>query len=343
MPSTIVNLSDITGALPAIYREPTVRTFNARSQLMRLLPVVPGRGKNVTWDVEGTGANGENYAEGADVSNYGSDAVGTPVLSWGLYRSNFGVSDLARDAAGSSMSPADLAQLLGRQYLNSVRKLAATLNEELFDGAGTGTLIEGLDDALQSANTYAGIDRSAGAGAYFRANVFDPGVSTAPTLRAIRKDLSDIYDACGERPDLAFCTSAVWQKIASLFDNVKQYPIPTAIQTARGEVSFDASVSRIMVDGCTFIADKDATSSAIYYLNSNYVRVEYLPSVQADLLPEVTRDVVADDGYGEIPLGMKLKALSVAGASQKYTLQATLQLVVAKPSACGKRLNVSTT
>jgi len=348
MPATVQTFSDLSGALPAIYREPTVRTLNATSKLLRLLPIVRGSGKNVTFDVEGTGAVAEAYADGADAANYGTDALVTPVLNWGLYRSNFGATKLARDAAGSSSSPSDLADQIGRSYVNSVRKLSSYLNGLLYSGAGTGAtaVISGLNVAIHNANTYAGIDRTAGGGttyAYWQSTLVDPGALTPPTLKLLRSDLATIEDACGEKPDIAVCSTAVFQKIASLFDDSRQYVVPTMVNTARGDVQLDASISRVVLDGCTIIADKDCTANAIYYLNTNYVRVEYLPSAAATLLPEVSRDTMADDGYGEIPLGFSVEALAKTGAASKFSLYATLQLVVSKPSACGKRLNVSTT
>lgn len=329
------DLSTITGALSQAFRDRVVRTFNATSTLLKVLPIERGAGKNCAWDVEGTGAIGENFSDGADVSNYGTDVPHAATLSWGLYRSNFKITNLARSAARSSQSPRDLMMPMGRSLVNSSRKLASSINDELFNGLGTGTLIAGLDVALDDSNTYAGLSRSTEA--YVRAKVFEPGVTTAPTFQLLRKDLFDIKDICGEMPDLAFVDSAGFLKIAALFDSSRRWDLDLTINTARGSVVLDASVGKVQIEGCTYIQDKDATSASLYYLNSNYVHVEYLPSADEEQLPEDMIRMGMEDGYGPLPLGMNVYPLARTGAARKVTAEVQVQLVVAKPTACGIR------
>lgn len=332
--------SDVSGALMAAYKPVIQKLINTRSVLLSVLPILRGSGKNVTWDAEGSGTVAENFSDGADVANYGFRTLYTPVLTWGLYRSNFSVTKLARDSAGSSPGPEALARLLGRNLTNSVEALVAALNAVGFSGAGTGTTICGLTNAIHDSNTYAGIDR--GATAAWRSTVIDPGVATAPTLRLLRSDVSTVYDACGLRPDVAVTTSAIWQKIASLFDDSRRYNVDV-IQTAAGEVRLLGGASAIDIDGCKFLADKDATASCIYYLNTSKAHWEYLPNASEGDFSEVSREVSGNDGFGEIPLGMTLEQLAKTGAAAKYTLESTCQLIVDNPVACAKRLNVSST
>jgi hypothetical protein len=333
----------ITAALAQNYRDPIIRTLNARSTILKTLKVVKGEGKNCAWVWEGSGAIGENYSEGADVSNTGSDSLNPAVLSWAMYRSNFKITDLSLSTSRSSASPVGYQMQIGRHFENAARKLATTLNDEFYNGLGTGTLIAGLDVALDDGNTYAAVNRATGGNEPFRATVIDPGAPTAPTLALIRKDLSDIYDACGEVPDIAYCNSAAWNKLASLFTEVRRYN-QDSVTTAKGKVTLDASVGAIELDGCTFVKDKDATAGSIYYVNSNYVEVEYLPFVDEDVLKEVMRtDMNLSDGYGPMPLGMTCIQLARAGAARKWTSMVQLQLAVRKPNACGIRLNLLTT
>lgn len=340
--ATTLNYSALSGALSQVYRPRTVRTFNGRSNLLRFLPKMRGMGKNCAWTWEGTGAIGENYSDGADVANTGSDSKNAATLSWGMYRSNFHITDFAQSVAASSNSPQDLLMLVGREFENSTRKLASVINIDGYSGAGTGTLIGGLDVALDDANTYAGVDRSQAANAGFRAYKVDPGVATAPTFALIRTDLQQIYDNSGEVPPLAFCSTAVWNKLASLFTEFRRYN-QDVMNVAGRTVSLDASVGAMEIDGCMFIKDKDATANTIYYINPNYVHWEYLPFASMAPMMVQTVEQAVDDGYGQMPLGMMCKPLSTAGASQKMTCQIQLQLVVEKPEACGRRLNVSTT
>lgn len=329
------DLSTITGALAQALRDRVVRTFNATSTALKVLPIERGAGKNCAWDIEGTGAIGENFSDGDDVSNYGVDVPHVAKLDWGLYRSNFKLTNLARSAARTSQSPRDLMQPMGRSLINSSRKLASTLNDEIFNGLGTGTLIAGLDVALDDSNTYAGLNRSTET--YARAKVIDPGVTTSPTMQLLRQDLFDIKDICGEMPDIAFVNSTGFLKIAAMFDASRRFDQDITINTARGAVTLDASVGKVQIEGCTFIADKDATSGSIYYLNTNYVHVEYLPSADEEELPEDMIRMGMEDGYGPLPLGMNVYPLARTGAARKVTAEVQVQLVVAKPTACGIR------
>jgi hypothetical protein len=331
------DLATITAALAQNYKDEVVRTFNANSVLLRMLPKVQGEGKNVAWTFEGTGAIGENFTDGADVSNYGIDTPYAATLSWGLYRSNFKLTNLALSTAGSSRSPMGMVDSMGRSMLNASRKLASTLNVAGYSGAGTGTLIAGLGVGVDSDNTYAGIDRTSNTS--FRASVIDPGALTDPSFALIRSDLSTIYDACGEQPDLAFCNSAAWNKIAGLFDETRRRV--SEVSTAGGMVKLDASVSAIEIDGCVFIKDKDATANAIYYVNSNYVHWEYLPVISGSGVPADIVQGQLSEQQGALPLGMAIYPLARTGAARKITCEVQAQLVVEKPNACGVRLNVA--
>lgn len=333
------DLATVLTSLSQNFRPTVVRTFNAASVLLRTLPIERGAGKNVAWDIEGTGAIGENFSDGADVSNYGIDTPNPATLSWGLYRSNFKLTNLARSASASSLSPQGLLRPMARELVNSARKLASTLNVNFYSGAGTGTTIAGLAAAIDDANTYAGIDRSTNA--YARAKVIDPGVATSPTLALLRSDLYAIKDICGEMPDLGFLSSSAFLTIASQFDNVRRYEQDVLINTARGQVTLDASVGKIMIEGCTFIADKDATAGSVYYLNSNYVHAEYLPPAEESELPEEMVQMGLEDGYGPMPLGMNVYPLARTGAARKITAEVQVQLVVTRPNSCGVRRNVA--
>ncbi len=336
-----LDLAALTGALAQEYRPRTIRSFNAKSVLLRILEKRKAMGKNCAWTWEGTGAIAENHTDGQDVSNYGVDTKNTAVLTWGLYRTNVTVTDQTASVAAASGSPADLVMAAAREFENCNRKLAATINDEGYNGLGTGTLICGLDVALDDANNYAGVDRSQAANAGFRAKVIDPGVPTAPSLALLRSDISSIYDACGEAPPIALCASAVWNKLASLFQEFRRYN--QDVNVGGRTVHLDASVSALELDGCIFIKDKDATANQIYYINPDYVRWEYMPFAGMEPLMAQMREQAIDDGYGAMPLGMLWKPLAVTGAAQKMTGQVQLQLQVEHPKACGIRKNVLTT
>lgn len=336
MADTVTTLSLIT--LAQEYRGDIVRQINRRTVLLKMLPIVPGAGLNVAFAPEADGQVAENYSDGADAVNFGGDVQASGILAWGLYRANVHLSDLASDAAGSSSTPMENRRLWAHNIINSTAKLATTLNAAMYTGAGTGTTIAGLDMALGSTtNTYAGINRSSGGNAYWQPNVIDPGSPTAPTLALIRSDIATIYTQCGENPDLAVCSPAVFNKVGGLFDATRRQI--DVVQTARGAIRLDFGWQALEVDGTLFVKDKDATANQIYYLNTNHVKIEYLPPVGVPDSPP--QQIEADDGFGAVMLGMRYKKLATLGASERAQINTTLQLVVDRPNSCGIRKNVN--
>lgn len=323
------------------YRGDLVAQVNRRSALLRLLPIVQGGGKNIAWAGRGSGQNAENYSEGADASDFTSDSQDPAILQWGHYRGNFHVTGTARRTAATSGTPNAVRNLIGLNMLASHEALVSLINTELYTGPGTGTRIAGLDVAIgDDSNTYATIDRSAKS--FWRPTVVDPGAPTALTIAQIRSDIGAIYDKCGENPDIAVCSTAVFNTVAGLYDNTRRYV--QDVVTARGAVRLDAGYQAIEVDGCFFVKDKDATANKIYYLNSRHVVIEYLP-LDAGLmsaLAEMGVMMEANDGYGNFPLGIWCEKLAKNGDSDRYQCLTQLQLKVARPNACGVRLNVQT-
>lgn len=335
-------MSDVPQILSLItlaqqYRGDIVRQINRKVILLKLLEIRRGAGKNVAWVAESSGQIAENYSEGADAANFGSDAQDPVTLSWGLYRAPIHVSKLAMDAAASSGTPAGNTALWARNLVNSAAALAALVEADAFAGAGTGSLLAGLNVAIgNNANTYGGLDRTSKT--YWQPYVTDPGSLTAPTIKMIRDDLGSIYDLCGEVPDLAVAPTAVFNKVASLFDPNRRW---TQVNTARGLITLDAGYEGIQIDNCMFVKSKDATANQIYYINSNYVHFETLPDARVP--GELLDAVQANDGFGSVPLDMVFESLSKQGPSSRGESLTTVQLVVEKPKACGVRKNVATT
>jgi hypothetical protein len=340
MADTVQTLSLLV--LAQNYKGGLVRQINRQSIALKCLPFVEGEGKNVAFAPTGTGAVAENFSEGADVANFGSDAQVSATLSWAMYRANFHVSGLAEATSASSKSPEGNLKLWARNMEDSMATLASLINGAVYTGAGTGTTLAGLDVAIGSAvNTYATLDRTIGANSYFIPNLFAPVAATALTFDLIRTDLAAIYTACGMRPDVAFVHPNVFRKIAGLFDPLKQYQFQ--VITARGQVSLDGSAGAINFDGCMFIEDKDATDGKIYYVNTSHVRIEYLP-MDLSTIPGMTdeiMDLFVDDGFGTTPLGVRMEILARTGDSDKATMKTYLQLVCDRPNSCGVRSNIS--
>jgi len=336
------DFASITGALAFTWGPRVRRALNSKAVALMTLAasggIERGTGKNVAWGVELDGEAAETYSDGADASSYTTNTQVLPVLSWGLYRANGQITKLALDAAGSSPAPGDLIRLAGRELVNKSRALGLKLGTDLFSGTGA-NVMTGLDSALDDDNTYAGVDRTLAANAKFRATVVDPGVATAITKALIRSDLSVIYDASGYAPDVAFCSTNIWNSIASLMDPNVLHQVRTDMG---GAVVLNGGVQTIEFDGCTFVKDRLATAGRIYYLTREVVRVQVLPAVVVDELGEVPLSApieMTDDM--RLPLEMSIEALAKTGAARKFSAYVTAQLKVEQPNACGIRLNVA--
>jgi len=269
-----------------------------------------------------------------------TDALSQAILSWGLYRSNFKVGDLARAAAKSSRTPTGLLRLWARNLMNAISKNASTINKALFSGTGSNSII-GLDTALSDSNTYATVDRTQGANAGFRAKVIDPGQPTKTTIASVRDDLRQVFEISGEQPDMAWCSPTVYNSIGGQFDDTRRRV--QEITTAAGVVKLDGSIGGIEIDGCTFFRDKDATASQIYYLNSDAYYVQYLPQdldVDDPAINDSTQEQ-GDDTFGTLPLGMIAEALAKTGAAAKAHVKVFAQLVVEAPHMCAIRKNAA--
>ncbi len=324
-------------ALAQEYRGDIISQVNRRATLLKLLKIVPGGGKNVAWVAKSSGHIAENYSDGADAANFGSDAQDDAILSWALYRAPFHVTKLAMDTAGSSGSPLGNRSLWAQNLKDANATLVDLLEDEAFNGVGTGTLMTGLDVAIgDTANTYATINRATGGNEYWRPTVVDPGTLTALTFAQIRSDLGTIGDACGESPDLAVCSTAVFNQVVGLFDSNRRWE---SVNTARGQIKLDNGYEGVQVDNCMFVKARKATANQIYYINTNFTHFETLPD--STYPPEVYSMVPADDGYGSVPFGFHYEMLAKAGPSSKAEVLAQMQLVVKRPNSCGVRKNVS--
>jgi len=338
-------VADVTQVLSGLvlaqeYRGNVVRQVNRRAVALKLDPWKPGSGKNVAFAPIGSGVVAEFYNEGADATNFGSDAQASALLPWASCRALFHLSGLAQAAAATSSTPLGNIELWASNMVSAAGQLCSIANAAFYNGTGVAPNPVGLDVAIGSvSNTYAGIDRSIGANAYFRPNVFSDNSKLSFDL--IRGDMAAIYIASGDRPDIALCSPNTLKAFQALFDPQKLYLAQTVeVETARGKVTLDAGIPAIKFDGCYFFEDKDCPDTRIEYLNSQYVHIEYLPmdlSGVPGLSDEVENGLEADDGFGVTPLGMRLEMLAKTGDSDKCQLKSYLQTVVTRPNACGRR------
>lgn len=320
------------------YRDNIVRNINRQSALVRLLEWRRGEGNNAAFVAEGDGMVAELYSEGADVANYGSDAQAGCMIPWGLARANFAVTGLALGVSNTARTPEGNVDLWSRNIVNAGASLASLINSKFYNSTSN---IIGLVSAIGSTtNTYGGIDRSDATKAFFRPTVISPGTPTALTLALLRDDVRKIQEASGHAPDVALCSPSVFNAIGALFDATRRN-VASVVNTARGKIDLDVGFHGLELDGMVFIKDKDCTANTIYYINTNYVHVQYIPQNAPPGIAAM--QVQVDDGYGvgPMPMGMTVENLAKTGDSDKGMCKSYLQLVVTRPNACGTRTNIA--
>jgi hypothetical protein len=320
-----------------------VPQVNRTSALLRLLKLVPGRGQNCAWAVEGDGVAAENFAEGAAAADFDSDTQAQATLPWARVRKNFHITGTARRVAQSAAAgPDGLKDLVGHNLVTRSQLIASKVNQQCFTGNGATNVICGFDEAIGKAdNIYAGINRATVGNEYWQPYVADPGTPTPLSFALVRKDLSGIFKKSGMRPDLCFLEPDTFNTFASLFDANRRY-IEDVTVAGRGKVVLDGGFEGIRFDGCLFLQDKDAAANTAYYVNTNYVELQYQPLDEKTLaaLRSMGVDMNANDGFGITPLGIRAEKLAKTGDADKYMVLTELNLVVKRPNACGVRKNI---
>lgn len=329
------------------YAGDIVRQINRTATLLKLLAPTfkQGEGKNVAWVAEGDGAVAETFAEGADPANFGSDSQTGASIPFARYWSTFHVTGSAMAASSTSRTPVGNIELWARQMVNGAEALAKKMDTDLYVGAG-GNAFVGLDEAIgDDANTYATIARAGNV--FWRPTVSD-SASAPITFAQIRSDLSAIKVKSGYKPDLATVSPDTYNKIAALYDPLKQYVYQTVdrVQSAGQEIVLDGGVGALKFDGCYFVEDSFAPDNTIYYLNSRYIRLEYMPaeaSLAMGLGDEASLAMMMgglSDGFDVIPFNMVMELLAKTGDAQKAMMKCYPQLCVERPNAMGVRINI---
>jgi hypothetical protein len=336
--------------LAQTYAGPIVRQINRTSTALKVLSMVPCRGKNVAWAVEGSGMIAEAYAEGADGADYGSDEQAGPYLALTRARSMFhlsGDAQLVAANAGLGQANDDNIRLFARNIQNGLGALASLINGYIYSGTGSSYQPVGLATAIGDASaTYATI--VPGTSTWWVPTVNDPGSDTTLSQSQIREDVSEIYTASGEFPDLALVSPPVFNQVLGLFDS-RQQLVHTidSLTLPKGKIALSGNYMGVECEGVVFLRDKDATVNRIYYINSNQVEIQF--GVQPQLVRVLQEAGVnltigevmqLNDGWGPVPLLALVEPLAKSGDSDKCQIKTYYQLAVKKRSACGCRKHV---
>lgn len=335
-------LSSISGALAQTFAPQITRLWNRQAILARSLRAVPGAGQgggqNIAWDVEYSGASADAFAEGSDVSSgeFATDPVTKAQLPWGQYRSAFQLSNLEILAAANNISNATaLEDIVGERFLGSITKLISKINLDLFSGTGTSNgapSIIGLDAALASTGSYAGINKASVT--EWAGNVSsNAGTGRALSLSLLAGGEQLAFVNSGMEPSVLFTTAAIHSKYEGLFSDALR-----VVSDGRGPVpSYQGSTNNLYWRGKPVVRDRNATAGSLYMINPDEVELVYMPwpGSMPDGVASMARNLESSNGLeGEsTPLMARCIPLGRTGSGVKFVCEIYIQLKVKRPGA----------
>jgi hypothetical protein len=340
-----VDLSSISSALATIFEDRIVSQFNRSVVLSQLLPYAGSYGKNLSWDAEmGDGLPGSStISDGADVSTYNNDTIVPATLNWGVYSEAFQVTGLALSAARATGNPAELAALFAEKIDRAVTRLAKNIGKDIYNGTGSNSIIglTGTNSGLEATGTYASINRSTYSD-WAGNKLANGGTPRALTLTLMRDMRKTIYNACGEMPDLIVGDASQHEAYGNLLSTNRRYMQEVYLRGQK--IILDGGYRALDFDGIPVMADVNAPSGQLLFINSRYVKIRQLAdTVDGAVGPDqhqggmVRLHGTAEEQLGQTMTGLvaRINPLARTGDSFKFQLVLYPQLQVTRPNASG--------
>ena len=319
----------------------------------------PGSGKIASEVIEIGGATVSNISEGAFAPAATANAELAYSLGFGKYTSTLTITEQARRASGTVNGPptgtGGYSERLYEEGATRIVQILEQLESDLWTGTGTNQIV-GFDLAIgDTTNTYAGINRATPGNEYWHPNVFNDGVPTAATRALIESDLTEIRSNVYHpgSPDLIVASPGIFNAVKASMQGNVAYNIGAFPVGGVPQVGLQASADALYFGSAVMFVDDYAPTDSITYLNSRYVRIEYMP-YPADamrMLQGMTdpafmarvRMKLQEAGIADqlLPLDMMAKQLGAVGAADSIQYACFPQLVVDRPNACGMRLNIA--
>lgn len=334
------NLAAVSAALSQIFAPQFERQMNRMAVTLALVQAERGRGKNAAWDVEFSGAEAQAVDEGSDVEDdeFTTDPPQPAIVNWAHYRQSFKISETEAEAAATSIGTPDvLMDIFGERVTNAHHKLAQVINADIFTGTGRnakgfGTVVGFLGGPLERSGVYGGIPRSQFL--EWNGNVLGNGGVPRPLTTDLMAQLEQqIYDACGEPPDLWIASSGVLRKYEGYFESIRRI-----VSDGRGPIAYGAGASNYYYKGAPVLRDRNCPSGYLVALNSAYVRMQYLPHLNlGDALGYSEKNI--EGAAGKIVTATQIPArivlLAKTGDNLKASVKTSIQLAVKHPNTCG--------
>jgi hypothetical protein len=340
------NLAAISAALSQVFAPDLERQYNRLAVTLALIPAERGRGKNAAFDVELSGATADAVEEGSDVAEdeFTTDPLQPATLFWAHYRQSFKLTETEMEAAASSIgSPDVILDMFGERVLNAHHKLASAINQDVLTGTGTNAkgvrnLVGLFGGPIEPAGIYAGIARAQFP--EWAGNALGNGGVPRPlTVDLMAQIEQNCFNGCGESPNLWIASAGVLRKYQAMFESVRR-----VVTDGRGPLEYGAGASAYFYKGAPVIRDRNCSSGRLLALNTNYVRMQYLPHLNfGDGMGYAERNIEGSSGKittaTQIPARIVL--LAKMGDSLRASVKTTIQLVVRRPNALGYVSDIS--
>jgi hypothetical protein len=351
------NLAAMTLVIPYLLQRRT--QIGRKAPLFSRLRKRPGAGKIASDVIETGGATVSNIAEGANAPTATVNAETAYSLGFGTYTSTLTITEQARRASGTVNGPptgtGGYNDRLWEEGATRIVQIVEKIEGDLWTGTGTNEIV-GFDLAIgDTTNTYAGINRATPGNEYWHPNVFDDGVPTAATRALIESDLTEIRSNVYHpgSPDLIVASPGIFNAVKASMQGNVAYNIGAFPVGGVPQVGLQASADALYFGSAVMFVDDYAPTDSITYLNSEHVWIEYMPyPPDARRMLEMMTDpgmmakvrmAMMEAGLSDqlLPLDMYAQKLGAVGAAESLQYACFPSLVVARPNACGMRLNIA--
>lgn len=344
------NLAAIASALSTTMDSQIKRQWNRIAVGAATIPasfaVGQGGGKQITWDVEFTGAAAASAAEGSDIGagEYLQDPIVPAVLSYGYYRSAFALSNLEMAAAAASMgNAAALGNIAMERMIGSAAKIASTINSDIWtgtgvDGSGNPTIVGfagAVTGALLASGSYGGLSKAT----YpeWAGNVLANGGTPRPlTMDLLYNAEQLVYVGTGLPLDVIYCSPGVFRKYAGLFES--RIRTDAGVGGTPGSYSGGFTGDMLFWKGIQILRDKDLPTGTMILGNRGEVELKVLPAAGSTLSSQLEGNPFAlpsSNGESMNPTGLvcQVYPLGRTGSAVKFFGETFVQLKVKRVKA----------
>ena len=344
-------LAQLSPALSQTFAKKLTKAWNRQAVGLGLIPVVSddgqGDGKNVSWSVAFSGATAGSFQEGSDVapSEYNQDPDVPAVLSWGMYRAPFKLSNLEINAASRSIANAtQLGNLVGLRLEGSITKMLDVMAGDFYTGTGTDAFgnpnLIGLQTALAATGTYATIAKATypeWAGVVLA----NGGVARPLTFDLLANLEQNLFVASGREPDYILTSAGVARKYEGLFESRRMTvdqgssPVPGYQGSTSGGVT--GPRTNLYWRGKPVIRDRRCPAGQLFMMNAAEAEMKYLPfnPMSPDGVQVQNANMPSSNGTDVSPTNIfcTVYPLARTGSAVPFVAEVYVQLKVARINA----------